>query len=433
MNRPPARIPSPHPRSSATLCLLLCLVLRLAAAHVPVPDSVLDPHTAPEAWNVLRLATANVERLLTENRLPEINDQLSLCGPALRALPKLTAPEHQPFVAVQANQASIAVGSLAQAVVAGDRPTAVSAFASLRAALDKTSASFDPTTVHADIFFCPMHPDYLRPDPTALCPRCGMTLTPRRIPYSFVYVPPGEPSLLLTASPDHPLAAGRPTRVTIHLRRRDGSPVTLPDLTVTHTRPIHLLIVDPALEDYHHEHPTPTSTPGEYAFTFTPSRATSYRVFADVVPTASGVQEYPFTDLPGVSAPHPVASRENTFLATADGLIFRLFVEDLDRFPLHAQQPRNLRITVQESTNQPVTRLEPVMAAFAHLVGFYDDGRTVVHLHPAGGEITNPTLRGGPSLDFKFYPPKPGFLRLYVQVQINDQAIFAPFNLHVEP
>ena len=164
-----------------------------------------------------------------------------------------------------------------------------------------------------------------------------------------------------------------------------------------------------------------------------PPEPTSYRVFADVVPAATGVQEYPFTDLPGTAAARPISDEANSFLASAAGLDFRLSVEDLDRLPLHARQPRNLRITVREPANQPVTRLEPVMAAFAHLVGFYDDGRTVVHLHPAGGEITNPSLRGGPSLDFKFYPPKPGFLRLYVQVQVDGHAIFAPFNLNVEP
>lgn len=425
-----------RPVPAGALCWLLLLLLLgvwHAAAHVPVPDSVLDPRTAPEAWNVLRLATANVERLFRENRLAEINDQLSLCGPALRALPRFAVPARQPMVAPLAIRGSVAVGSLAQAVVAGDRPAAETAFASLRTVLDQMSPAFDPPTVSADIFFCPMHPDCLSPDRTAVCPKCGMALVVRHIPYSFVYVPPGEPSLLLTAVTDHPLASGQPVRVTIRLGKRDGTPVLLSDLTVTHTQPIHLLIVDPALEDYHHEHPAPTSTPGEYTFSFTPAKATSYRIFADVAPAASGVQEYPFTDLPGTAPAHAAPIRENTFLADSAGLNFRLSVEDLDQLPLRAQQPRSLHITVQRSDDQPETRLEPVMAAFAHLVGFYDDGRTVVHLHPAGGEITNPALRGGPSLDFKFYPPKPGWLRLYVQIQLDGHAVFAPFELHIEP
>ncbi len=417
--------------SAVILCALLCAAR--SSAHVPVPDSVLDPRTAPEAWNVLRLATGNVARLLTEHRLSEVNDQLSLCGPALRVLPTVAAPERRAPVAEQAVLGSISLGSLAQAVVAGDQRAAEASFAALRTALEKLAASFDPGTVGADIFFCPMHPDCLSPDHAATCPRCGMALVPRRIPYSFVYVPPGEPSLLLTATPEHPLAAGQRTQVKIRLTHRDGSPVTLSDLTVTHTQPIHLLIVDPSLEDYHHEHPTPTSTPGEYTFAFTPHGDTSYRVFADVAPTASGVQEYLSADLPGTNPTRAVTGKESTFVAASAGLTFHLAIEDLDREPLHAQRPRNLRLTVRGSDGQPTTRLEPVMAAFAHLVGFYEDGRTVVHLHPAGGEITDAAQRGGPSLDFRFYPPKAGFLRLYVQIQLDGRAVFAPFNLNVEP
>lgn len=422
-----------HPRTVIAAVLSLLLGILPAGGHVSVPDSVLDPRTAPEAWNVLRLATANVERLLREDRLGEVNDQLSLCGPALRALPGLAAPGRQTPVAEQAVRGTVAVTSMAQAAMVGDRPTAESAFTALRVALDNMSSAFDPHAVNADIFFCPMHPDFVSPDRTTVCARCGMALVPRHIPYSFVYVPPGQPSLLLTAATDQPLTAARPARVKVRLRQRDDSPVLPSDLTVTHTQPIHLLIVDPALADYHHEHPVPTSSPGEYVFSFTPARDSSYRIFADVVPASSGVQEYPFADLPGTGPARPITGRENTFLATVGGLIFHLAVEDLERAPLHARQARNLRITVQGPDRQPTIRLEPVMAAFAHLVGFYDDGRTVVHLHPAGGEITNPALRGGPALDFKFYPPRAGFLRLYVQVQVDGQAIFAPFDLNVEP
>ena len=177
----------------------------------------------------------------------------------------------------------------------------------------------------------------------------------------------------------------------------------------------------------------PDLPPGEWSFSFTPATDSTYRIFADVTPAASGVQEYPFTDLPGTGAARPVAQQENTSLATAAGLEFHLSLEDMDQRPLRARQPRSLHVTIRQPGGPPLTRLEPVMAAFAHLVGFYDDGHTVVHLHPAGGEITDPAARGGPALDFKFYPPKPGFLRLYVQVQIDEQAVFAPFNLNVEP
>ena len=61
-----------------------------------------------------------------------------------------------------------------------------------------------------------------------------------------------------------------------------------------HTQPIHLLIGETGLGDYHHEHPMPTATPGEYVFLSTPAKTWCYRIRADVVPVDSGVQALPF-------------------------------------------------------------------------------------------------------------------------------------------
>ena len=331
-----------------TVGVLFSLIASTAWAHPPLPAGVLDPRTAPEAWNVLRLATANIDQLLRENRLAEIPDQASLCSPALRALTRFAPPGQQTAVAERAVHGGTAVGSLAQAAMAGDRTTAANALAALRADLERLAPAFDPSAVRADIYFCPMHPDFLRADAGAHCDKCGMALVRRNIPYSFVYVALGEPSLRLTLHPEAPLAMGQEARLTARLRQSDGSPVTASDLLITHTRPIHLLIVDPALEDYHHEHPVPTGTPGEYALSFVPAKATGYRVFADVVPAATGVQEYPFADLPG-AVPKPAGlppHGENTFASEAGGLRFELGDDTGNGAPWRARQTQTLRITV---------------------------------------------------------------------------------------
>jgi hypothetical protein len=276
-----------------------------------------------------------------------------------------------------------------------------------------------------------MHTDFISTEAATPCGKCGMNLLPRRIAYSFIYVPPGEPSMLLTASADGPLTAGRKTEVKVQIKRRDGSPVLLDDLMVMHTQPIHLLIVDPSLEDYHHEHPTPTETPGEYAFSFTPKKSSLYRMWADVVPVATGVQEYPAVELPGTGKADAIGSRSGRYTTTVDGLNFRLtFAEGA--LPRN-QQVRAMKIEVSDTNGEPVRRLEPLMNAFAHLVGFYDDYQTVVHIHPEGGDILRDDLRGGPLMSFKFYPPRAGFLRLFCQVVVDGKTIFAPFNVNVAP
>jgi hypothetical protein len=72
------------------------------------------------------------------------------------------------------------------------------------------------------------------------------------------------------------------------------------------------------------------------------------------------------------------------------------------------------------------------MAAFAHLVAFNEDRKTVLHIHPEGPEPDKPEARGGPTLKFKLYAPTSGFYRLYAQTQIMDEPKFAPFNINVE-
>ncbi|MDZ4289780.1 MAG: hypothetical protein U0984_17580 [Prosthecobacter sp.] len=438
------------------LGLLLSLVSAPGVrADPPVPPNVLNPATVAEAWNVLRLASANVGALLQEKRLSEITVQASLCSPALRTLEKLPLSEAQ--VPTLRQQTALATRQIVDLAVAASTskslPQAQEAYTALKATLDEIAKAYDPKITRGDIYICPMHPDVVSENPAVPCTRCGMRLMTRRIPYSFIYRAPGESSISLTAKTDGPLEPGRQATVRIKLATRDGKPVTHSDLVIVHTQPIHLLIVDPSLGDYHHEHPqlvnsrgeplppapaiegtlcgAPRGVPGEYVFSFTPAKPGPYRIFADLVPTATGLQEYAFTDLPGQGDGGPSLDKANALSASAGGLQFQLKFTTQTNLPPQARQVRLMKIVITESDGSPTRRLQPVMNAFAHLVGFYDDGRTVVHLHPEGGDILREEARGGPTLNFKIYPPKAGFLRLYCQVLVDGRMIFAPFNLNV--
>ena len=425
---------SPALRTATLLLFLLGSASLPLRADPPAPAGILEPRTAAEAWNVIRLATKNIERLIGENRLGEIPVQASFCSPALRTLARLvtdgTAVEH---VSLQTTRAAGWLGAIARAAGEKNSVSTTEGFAKLRFLLDDIAHSFDPKAVGADIFFCPMHSDFRSENPQTPCAKCGMGLLTRRIPYSFIYTKPGEPSVHMTAVASGPVEAGKALTVKVRMEKADKSPVLHDDLLVMHTQPIHLLIEEPGLGDYHHEHPVPTKTPGEYEFTFTPQKSAPYRIWADIVPEATGVQELPFADLTSAAKAAPVADTGSRFTSTAGGYQFTLALTHGNDVPINAQQARGMTITIADSGGKPVTHLEPVMNAFAHLVGFYGDYQTVVHLHPTGGDVVNDALRGGPALGFVFFPPKAGFIRLYCQVNVGSKMLFAPFNVNVEP
>jgi hypothetical protein len=434
--------------------LALCAAAFPARADVALPANMTNPPTVVEAWNILHLATANVDNLVSEPRLAEVSVQVSLCTPALRKLTaQPDAPDQQAKFAELTQRGLLSLSSLVQACNAGNQKEARTQLGRFRAVLDELKPMFDAKTAAGAVYFCAMHPEVTSEGAYTPCTKCGMKLFPRRIPHSFVFVPPGEATLKMEMTPDLKLTAGQTARVKFKLLRRDGVPVMQRDLITMHTQPIHLLIVDDALQDYHHEHPLPTAFSqepegyektrgnvcgpaprgsGEYEFTFTPRSAGAYRVFADVVPIDTGIQEYVRAELPGAATGAPGVARSEKREAVVDGMTLRLAVMDQRHVPLRARQTRALQITVTDKEGQPMTRLEPFMNAFAHLVGFYEDGRTVVHLHPEGGDVLRTDVRGGPFLNFRFHPSKAGYLRLFCQLQVDGRSVMVPVGVGIQ-
>ncbi len=239
-----------------------------------------------------------------------------------------------------------------------------------------------------------------------------------------------EPTLRASVSSKQPLVAGSKAEVIVRLSTKDGKPVTLDLLTESHTEKIHLLIIDGSLTDYHHEHPVATATPGEYAFSFTPKLSGPYRVWADVVPTATKAQEYVIADLAGAGEAGKITNRAPASRVKVDGFDFDVTLEPAQ---LSAGTDAMGKVTVRGPDGQTFGKLEPVMGAFAHIVGFSEDYKTIAHIHPLGAEPTKTTERGGPSLEFHMNPAQAGLMRLFVQVRIDGKDRFAPITLAIAP
>ena len=142
-----------------------------------------------------------------------------------------------------------------------------------------------------------MHQDLMEPAP-GNCPICGMPLEPIYVTQPQLTQTPIIRAELVTKAP---LEVGKKADLRIRLLfNQDGRPVRLDDLEETHTRKIHLLISDLSETDYHHEHPEQVGE-GEYSFSFTPARPGTYRVWADLKPVLTHVQQYSVADIPSTT------------------------------------------------------------------------------------------------------------------------------------
>ena len=226
-------------------------------------------------------------------------------------------------------------------------------------------------------------------------------------------------------------ASGGARTGTVTLKTTTGKPVVPADLLVTHTRRLHVLIVDPTLRDYQHVHPVPTKVPGEWEFEFTPRAGGLYRFFGDFTPAATGRGLYASADArieapagaePAVAPGGPGETWEQ------DG--FRFELRTAQR-PPKAGQPLDLKFVATRADGGPVP-LEPVMGAYAHLVAF-DGARTgFAHLHPSEDELAKvPDMRRA-ELNFKLTIPQAGRYTIWAQMNLGGAERFVPFALTVE-
>ncbi len=254
-------------------------------------------------------------------------------------------------------------------------------------------------------------------------------LNPQFIPVVAVKSP-----VVMTLVTSGPPAAGQPVAATVSLRTASGKPIAPEDLLVSHTRLLHLLIVDPWLDDYHHVHPEPGARPGDWTFSFTPKREGVYRVFADFTPVATARGLYASTDLQvgrsGLPAAYTVVMRhEPSWTADRDGLHCELTPAVL---PVRARRAVDLRLTITRPDGGRVP-LEPVMGAFAHLVAFDEARSGFAHLHPVEIDLARAPDPVKPALNFKVMIPQPGSYVIWAQLNVGGREEFVPFWFDVEP
>jgi hypothetical protein len=220
---------------------------------------------------------------------------------------------------------------------------------------------------------------------------------------------------------------GEATAFTLTLRTASDKPIGPVDLITTHTRKLHLMVIDPSLEDYQHLHPEPGAQPGEWVYTMTPRRAGDYRVFADFVPAATGRGLYASAEfsVPGEARPPDARPVERV---DQDGLRFTLRP---NQRPWRAREQVELTFGVERLDGGPV-QLERVMDAYAHLVAFDAQRSGFAHLHPDATEIDAAPDAYRPELQFRVLIPSPGWYAIWAQVAVDGVERYVPFWFRVE-
>lgn len=352
------------------------------------------------AWAVLQHSVEQVEKAVESNALATIHGVEGRIASALlwwQAYPGEVAPEKKARLEAALRQALVLGANLHEASDRGDKARVESELKKLKGALKLASVQYAPEQLVA--------------------------------PEGIVLDAPLEPTITVTAVPEKPLTVGERARVTVKLTKPDGSPVLLDDLVEAHTEKIHLLIIDSSLTDYHHEHPKPGNAPGEYVFEFTPRKPGSYRVWADIIPAATGAQEYAISDIPASTQGEPISDRQPRYVGKSGGLRYEV---SFDQPEIRAGEAVLGTLKITRPDGSVFEQLEPLMGAYAHLVGFGEDYRSIAHVHPMGKEPTQPTDRGRGELQFHLMPSQPGLMRLFVQVQIEGKDVFIPYTLEIK-
>ncbi len=202
-----------------------------------------------------------------------------------------------------------------------------------------------------------------------------------------------------------------------------SKPLCDKDLEVVHTRPLHTMMVDSSLRDYHHLHPTYDPARKAFVCHFTPALNGQYAMWNDF--TVKGEQQptHLKTELGMMRGMALPARVEHTSTATAEGVTVRLSSEQR----LSAGGDAMLTLDIRDAAGQPVTNLEPIMGAYAHLVGFSSDGKHFIHSHPLGAKPQSQDERGSSPLHFHVSLPHCSGVKFFLQIQREGKMLTLPF------
>ena len=212
------------------------------------------------------------------------------------------------------------------------------------------------------------------------------------------------------------LPAGPATPMNFRILGPDGQALTAYD--ESHDEDLHLIAVRRDTSGFQHVHPQMTpdgtwSTPLALA-------PGDWRLFADFDPAGpdEAVTLGADVSVAGNYIPQPLPHASTT--AEVDGYTVTLDGE------LVPGQASELTLSVSRD-GQPITDLQPYLAAYGHLVALRDGDLAFLHVHP-GGEPGDGRTAPGPDITFYASVPSAGDYRLFLDFKHDGVVRTAEFS-----
>lgn len=210
--------------------------------------------------------------------------------------------------------------------------------------------------------------------------------------------------------------SGTPVDWSFQIVSSDGKVVT--DFDEVHGQPGHLIVVRRDLTQFRHLHPTLDSDGTWRVEAFTLPEPGVYRTFVDLmvngVPTTLGFDLFASGGME--VAPRPDVSRR----ATTEGYDVELQTDEI-------RAGETVRLVFEIGRDgEPVTRLDPYLGAFGHLVALCEGDLAYLHVHP---QETSPDSG---RVEFGARFPTPGRYRLFLQSKPDGSLIMTQHDIRVE-
>ncbi len=222
--------------------------------------------------------------------------------------------------------------------------------------------------------------------------------------------------------------------IQMKLETSGGMEISPHELAITHTKKMHVMVIDPSLQDYHHLHPMPDGIGGDYVFSFEPKLSGDYRVFTEIVPIRTRRQVIATSTLSVEGEPNEMEFNRSMVSEVGDIRFELSGPPDV----LKTGRDYTLELEVSSKKGHDLI-LEEIMGARGHMVAFDAARQGFAHMHPIDSiSSAQAGLAGlGASqvetpLGFLLNVPNPGWYRLFAQIQIAGEVIFGRFDLLVE-